>query len=235
MSLKRVPMIITKQKSPDDILKILAGRSRVFLIGCGDCATTCKTGGEEEVRVLVSFLEKHGKRVTGMVVPDVTCASAQAKIAFAKNKEALKNSDAVLVFACGSGVQCVKENDRFNLDVFSGCDSLFASLIDKDGNFKEVCSACGECLLHLTEGICPVTRCAKGLLNGPCGGSSQGKCEVDRDKDCAWVLIYNRLKEKNRPGQLRDRLAPRNHRLSLKPASVPAPAGRPGRAAGRKD
>jgi hypothetical protein len=205
-------MIATKQKKPEDILKMLEGKKRIFLVGCGDCAATCKTGGEDDIKKVADFLKAHGKDVTGTVVPDVTCVSAQAKIAFAKNREALKNCDAVMVFACGSGVQCVKENDRGNLSVYPGCDSLFAAVIDKDGALKEVCSACGACLLDLTEGICPVTRCAKGLMNGPCGGQNKGKCETDRTKECAWILIYNRLKEKGRVDQLKRRLPPRDHK-----------------------
>ncbi|MEK7849912.1 MAG: methylenetetrahydrofolate reductase C-terminal domain-containing protein [Candidatus Omnitrophota bacterium] len=213
-------MIITKQKSPQDILKALKDKARVFIVGCGDCAATCKTGGEEEVGAMAGFLGKQGKTVTGFVTPDVTCVAAQAKIAFAKNKEALKNSDAILVLACGSGVQCVRENDRLNLDVLPGCDSLFAALIDKDNNFQEVCSCCGECVLDLTEGICPVTRCSKGLLNGPCGGQNKGKCEVDKNRDCAWVLIYKKMKEKGTLQRLRQRLPPKNHKISTKPLSV---------------
>lgn len=216
-------MIITRQKSQDNILKMLKAKQKIFIVGCGDCAATCKTGGEAEVRSAAEFLKSCGKEVTGMVVPDVTCVTAQAKIAFATNREALNRSDAILVFACGSGTQCIKENDRFGLDVFPGCDSLFASLIDKDGVFQEVCSACGECLLDLTEGICPVTRCSKGLLNGPCGGHNKGKCEVDRTKECAWLLIYKRLKENGRLGQLKERIPAKDHKKSVRPGIEPAP------------
>jgi hypothetical protein len=213
-------MIVTKQKSRQDILKMLATKEKIFIVGCGDCATACKTGGEEEVRAMAKFLKQNNKEITGTVVPDATCVSAQAKAALAKNKEALKRSDGVLVFACGSGTQCLKENDRLGLAVFPGSDSLFAALIDKDGTFCEVCSACGECLLDLTEGICPVTRCAKGLLNGPCGGQKKGKCEGNGEKDCVWVLIYQRLKDKGRVGQLKRRLPPRDYRKSGKPGRL---------------
>ncbi len=204
-------MIITKQKSPEDILKMLSGKNNVFIIGCGDCSATCKTGGEAEVASMSDFLKKHGKEVLGTVTPDTTCVTAQTKVAFAKNKEALKKSDAVLVLACGSGVQCIKENDRFDLDVYPGCDSMFAALIDKEGSFQKVCSTCGDCLLDLTEGICPVTRCPKGILNGPCGGQNKGKCETDKNKDCAWILIHKRLKEKGRADRLKKRLPARNY------------------------
>jgi ferredoxin len=211
-------MIITKQKTPDDILKVLADKKNIFIIGCGDCAATCKTGGEPEVRAMAEFLKRHGKEVTGSVVPDTTCVSAQVKTAFAKNRDPLKKSDAILILACGSGVQCVRQNDRLSLDVLEGCDSLFAALVSADGSFQEVCSTCGECLLHLTAGICPMTRCSKSLKNGPCGGSTKGKCEVDRERDCAWVLIYRELERKGRLDVMKKRLAPRDHRKSLKPA-----------------
>jgi ferredoxin len=211
-------MIITRQKKEEEILKALDGKKRVFIVGCGDCATTCKTGGEPDVKAMADVLKAHGKEVTGFVVPETTCVAAQAKTAFAKNRAALKASDAILVLACGSGVQCARENDRLGLDVFPGCDSLFAALVNPDGSFREACSTCGECILDLTGGICPVTRCSKSLRNGPCGGSTKGKCEVDRDRDCAWVLIYEQLKNKGRLDVMKKTMGPRDHRKSLKPA-----------------
>ncbi len=210
-------MIVTRQKTPEKILEMLDGKERVFIVGCGDCAATCKTGGEPEVKAMAQYLAAHGKTVTGFVVPDVTCVSAQAKIAFAKNRAAMKASQAVIVLACGSGTQTVKENDRLNLDVYPGCDSLYAATIAADGALRQVCSACGECLLDLTEAVCPVTRCAKGLMNGPCGGQDQGHCEVDPMKDCAWILIYKKLKEKGRLDVLKRRQKPKNHCSHKKP------------------
>ncbi|MDD5618036.1 MAG: methylenetetrahydrofolate reductase C-terminal domain-containing protein, partial [Candidatus Omnitrophica bacterium] len=144
----------------------------------------------------------------------------QIKMAMAKNRPALSKSDAVLVFGCGSGTQSFKENDRLGLDVFSGNDTLFAGAVDSEGNFKEVCSACGDCILDLTEGICPVTRCAKGILNGPCGGQKDGKCETDRTKDCAWILIYKIKQEKKKTSDLKNINKTRDHKKSLKPHFV---------------
>lgn len=215
-------MIITSQKKGRELLQMLDGKKRIFIIGCGDCATTCKTGGEKEVQEVAGFLRENGKEISGFSVPEVACASSQAKIALAKNREALKKTDAVVVLACGSGVQCVQESDRMGLSVYPGCESLFSAIIDKDGAFREVCSSCGECILDLTGGICPVTRCSKSLLNGPCGGSYQGKCETDRQRDCAWVLIYQRLKEKGHLESLKRRLKPRSHQAHSRPGHVPA-------------
>ncbi len=213
-------MIVTRQKTLEQILKMLDGKKKIFIIGCGDCAATCKTGGDEEVRQMSDFLTQRGKEITGCAVPEDTCVSAKTKNALAKFSVQLKTSDAVLVLACGSGVQCVKENDRTHCEIFPGCDSLFAAFIDKDNVLKEVCSACGACVLELTEGVCPVTRCSKGLLNGPCGGQDKGKCEADKTKDCAWILIYNRLKEKGKVENLKKTLPPKDASRSKKPGIV---------------
>jgi len=189
-------MIISQKKPFEEILKALGSRKNIFIIGCGECAATCKTGGEKEVIQMKKELEAKGKVVTGWVIPDAPCVASQIKLALAKNKKAIDSSDAFLVLSCGLGVQSVLDNDRAKRMVFVGCDTMFGSIVDSSGlGFFERCSMCGECVLNITGGICPVTRCAKGLLNGPCGGSDKGKCEVDKEKDCAWILIYNRLKE----------------------------------------
>jgi ferredoxin len=210
-------MIITKQKDLNAISDLLKSKKNIFLVGCGECATTCKTGGEPEMLEMKKKLEAAGKTVTGWVVPESTCVSAKLKVALAKNRAALSKSDTVLVFGCGSGTQSFKENDRLKLDVFSGNDTLFAAVVDDAGNFKEVCSACGDCILDLTEGICPVTRCAKGLLNGPCGGQKDGKCETDRTRDCAWILIYKIKQEKKKLSDLKNINKTRDHKKALRP------------------
>jgi len=192
-------MIVTKNKPLEEILKFLGSSSRIFIIGCGDCAATCKTGGEKEIAQMKASLEANGKTVTGWAMPDSPCVASQMKLHFAKNKKAVDSAEVFLVLSCGLGGQSVLENDRNKRPVYIGCDTMFGSILDATGNgFFERCAMCGECVLNITGGICPVTRCAKGLLNGPCGGSNKGKCEVDKNKDCAWILIYNRLKDLNK-------------------------------------
>jgi ferredoxin len=213
-------MIITKQKELNAILALLNNKNNIFIIGCGECATTCKTGGEEQILEIKKKLEAANKTVTGYAVPNAPCVSAQIKTAMAQNRKALTQSDAILVFGCGSGTQSVKENDRLGLEIFSGNDTICAAIVDSQGNFKEVCSSCGDCILDLTEGICPVTRCAKGLLNGPCGGQKEGKCEVDREKDCAWIAIYKIKAQKNKLSDLKNIIQARDHKKSLKPHHV---------------
>lgn len=192
-------MIVTQKKPQEEILNMLKKQDKVFLIGCGECSTTCHTGGEKEVLEMKQWLESQGKKVTGWVIPNAPCIAAQTKAGFAQNMPALRDTQAILVLSCGLGVQSVKENDRFGLEVLPALNSMFGTLMDAKGNFHEVCSNCGECVLDQTGCICPITRCPKGLLNGPCGGVMKGKCEVDRTRDCAWVLIYKELEKK---GQL---------------------------------
>ncbi|MBU4376119.1 MAG: methylenetetrahydrofolate reductase C-terminal domain-containing protein [Candidatus Omnitrophica bacterium] len=215
-------MIITKQKDKSEILKYLGKESRIFIIGCGECATVCKTGGEKEVADMKKFLESHGKSVTGFCLPDAPCIASQARTAIGKNKTAMKESDALLIMACGLAIQSVKENMPFDKALHIANDTLFIGEVTKSGDFLERCSACGECILELTEGICPVTRCPKGLLNGPCGGVNKSKCEVNPDIDCAWVLIYEDLKKKGKIHLLKTYNPPKDHSKMLKPRKLMA-------------
>ncbi len=189
-------MIVTQKKPFEEILRAIGLHKKIFIVGCGECATTCKTGGEREVTEIRQLLEENAKVITGWAIPDSPCIASQVRLNLAKNKKAVDEADAFLILACGLGVQSVLDNDRAKRPVFIGCNTMFGSVVDKTGlAFFEKCSMCGDCVLNITGGICPVTRCAKGLLNGPCGGSDKGKCEVGKDRDCAWILIYNRLKE----------------------------------------
>ncbi|MFH0739082.1 MAG: methylenetetrahydrofolate reductase C-terminal domain-containing protein [Candidatus Omnitrophota bacterium] len=213
-------MIITEQKPIAQIIDSLKDYTSVFLVGCGECATTCKTGGEKELLALKALLEKEGKTVLGMCIPSAPCVAAQIKTELAKNIKALRQAEAVLVLACGLGAQSVKDNDRLGLAVLPGCNSLFGAVMDAQGNFYEKCSFCAECVLDITGGICPITLCAKGLLNGPCGGMDKGKCEVDKDKDCAWVLIYKELEKKNKLANLKKIHPVKDHKKALRPRKL---------------
>lgn len=131
--------------------------------------------------------------------------------------KALREAEAIVVFACGLGTQSVKDNDRVGLAVLPGNNTLFAAVVDAKGNFYEKCSLCAECILDVTAGICPITLCSKGLLNGPCGGTDKGKCESDKDKDCAWVLIYKELEKRKKTQDLKKILAPKDFKKTAKP------------------
>ncbi|MEW6101994.1 MAG: methylenetetrahydrofolate reductase C-terminal domain-containing protein [Candidatus Omnitrophota bacterium] len=210
-------MIITEQKPLEKILESLKGYNKVFLVGCGECAATCKTGGEPELKKMKELLEAQGKTVSGMCMPPAPCISSQIKTELAKNMKALREAEAILVLACGLGVQSVKDNDRLGLTVLPCCNTVFGAVMDAKGDFYEKCSLCGECVLDVTAGICPITLCAKGLLNGPCGGMNKGKCEVDPDKDCAWVLIYKELDKRKKLDTLKKALPAKDFKKSAKP------------------
>ena len=210
-------MIVTEQKALADILRSLEGCNKVFLVGCGECSATCQTGGEPEVSLMKAELQKHSKTVVGVCIPDAPCIAAKLKTELAKNIPALRQAEAILVLACGLGVQSVKDNDRLGLAVLPALHTVFGAVMDAKGDFYEKCSLCGDCVLDVTGGICPATLCAKGLLNGPCGGTNKGKCEVDRDRDCAWVLIYNELAKKNKLDKIRVIQRAKDHKKSGRP------------------
>ncbi len=213
-------MIVTERKTIKNIIDSLKNYSKIFIIGCGECATACKTGGEPEVARMKQDLESAGKTVTGSCIPSAPCIAAKLKSELAKNMKVLQASDAVLVLACGLGVQSFKDNDRLGLAALPALNTVFSAVMDAKGSFYEKCSMCGECILDKTGGICPVTLCPKGLLNGPCGGMNKGKCEVDKERDCAWVLIYKELEKDKKLGSFKETQSPRDFRKSGKPHSL---------------
>jgi hypothetical protein len=156
-------MIISQQKPLDELLASLKGYNKIFLVGCGECAATCKSGGEPELLKMKAELEAAGKVVLGMCMPGAPCVAAQIKTELARNMKVLRDCQALLVLACGLGVQSVKDNDRLGLTVLPANNTLFGAVMDAQGNFYEKCSMCAECVLGETGGICPVTLCPKGL------------------------------------------------------------------------
>jgi ferredoxin len=207
---------ITRQKQLAEIEQMLEGDSTVFLVGCGTCATMCHTGGKDEVLEMVRSLDALGKTVTGSVVIPTVC-DAQDREALAENARAVEDADSILVMACAFGVQTVAlYTDK---PVYPALDTLFMGQEMSSGVFSEVCVQCGECVLAWTAGICPLTACPKGLLNGPCGGAKKGRCEVSADKECAWELIYDRLRRHGRLDSLKRRRPLRDFAASMKPGT----------------
>jgi ferredoxin len=191
-------MIITKPRDWERIRRNLADldAKSVFIIGCGECATVARTGGQAEVLAAKARLEADGYEVTGWVVGAVTCHLGGTKLEIRKHVNEVEEADAVLVLSCGAGVQTVAESVR--QPVFPGLESAFLGNVQRSGVFEERCQMCGDCVLDKTAGICPVTTCPKGLLNGPCGGMWDGMCEVLTDHECAHVRIGRRLSEQGR-------------------------------------
>ena len=204
----------------EEILGCLLGKENIFLIGCSQCATACHTGGETEIAAMKENLEKAGKTVTGSLIGHEDCHILDIKRELRQHKEEVGKTDALLVMSCGAGAQSVVANSP-DKEVFTANDTIFLGNIRRTGMiFEENCSICGECVINETGGICPVTNCAKGLLNGPCGGVNNGKCEVDQEKDCAWVLIYQRLERLGKLDDMKEILEPKNYAASIKPAKL---------------
>ena len=211
-------MIITEQKSFTEIMEAVGDVKSLFLIGCGDCATLCKTGGEDDLKEMTEKLAAEGIEVTGSAVVPATCHELDTKRVMRKHKEETEKAEGFLVLTCGAGIQAVGDNTE--KIAISGCDSLFIGNSRRQLQYYEKCSACGNCVLNITGGICPETRCPKGLLNGPCGGAVDGKCEVDGVNNCAWIEIYDRLKTLGRLELLDAMVAYRDSRDSSKPRGM---------------
>jgi len=199
---------ITKQKSEEEIDRLLDGLGRVFIIGCGTCATLTRTGGEPEVKAMKERLSGQGRLVTGEAVLPVACDNLTGE-AIREYGPRIDQADALLIMTCAFGVQTIAR--QLKKMVVPALDTLFIGKENGIGQFDEICTQCGTCILGETGGICPVTSCHKGLVNGPCGGTNNGKCEIDTEKDCAWTLIYDRLKELDRLDSMRTLQKPRDH------------------------
>ncbi len=205
---------ITQQKGEEEVERLLDGIERVFIVGCGTCVTLTRTGGLPEVAAMKEKLSSKGKMITGDVVLPVACDNLTRE-ALAEYGGQIRQADALLIMTCGFGVQTLARHT--NKVVVPALDTLFIGKETGPGQFDEICTQCGTCILGETGGICPVTSCHKGLVNGPCGGTSNGKCEIDEAKDCAWTLIYERLKEFDRLDSMRKLQSPRNHQGEPRP------------------
>ncbi|HIE29486.1 TPA: hypothetical protein EYP66_19630 [Candidatus Poribacteria bacterium] len=190
-------MIVASRKPLDEIIEIIGDYEKVLIAGCGTCVEVCHAGGEKEVEILASQLRmKFGKEgINKEFLSDTV--ERQCELEFIEPfLEKAEDLDAILSMACGVGVNFLA--DRLDsLPVLPALDTTFYGATEEQGVWTEKCSGCGKCILHLTGGICPITRCSKSILNGPCGGSDGGKCEISADVDCAWHLIYERLKALN--------------------------------------
>lgn len=189
-------MIITTKKDRNDLLDAIAENKSFFLIGCSECASLCATGGEPELEDMKQFLETAGKEVTGTFRAKTGCQVLGTKVELKPFKEQLEKTDAILVMSCGAGTQAAVEIFQ-DKAVYPTNDSAFLGNMTRFQMFDERCSLCGECIIDKTGGICPLTNCPKGLLNGPCGGTNNGNCEVSPDIKCCWVRIYERMKKLN--------------------------------------
>ena len=205
---------ITQPKSEEALDRLLEDFTRIFVVGCGTCVTMTRTGGVEQVEAMREALLKKGKMVTGQMVVPVACDELGYEI-LEEQHEAVEASEALLIMTCAYGVQTI--GSQLKKTVIPALDTIFIGKESASGSFNEVCIQCGQCILGETGGLCPVTSCHKGLVNGPCGGTNNGKCEIDSNKDCVWTLIYNRLKQFGQVDLMRRHQPPKNYNVEPQP------------------
>jgi len=220
-------MIGQTQKPIEEILGFLDGKEKIVLVGCGGCATIFHTGGEVEVKEMADTLSKHGKNILAAIAPpfgEFTCYAPWSKARLEPYRKEIEDCDAILMLSCGDGLQVVRElvlEDEYGLTkpIYPGTDPI-GHMGGGPSLFREKCQQCGECLLGQYAGICPMTQCAKGLLNGPCGGSKNGKCEQEPEHDCAWILIYERLKKLGDLDKIKEFVAPKDYSKMKRPRQI---------------
>ncbi|HEY9246086.1 MAG TPA: methylenetetrahydrofolate reductase C-terminal domain-containing protein [Candidatus Methanoperedens sp.] len=204
-------MIISRQKEMSELLRE-AREENIFIIGCGKCAAKLHVGGEPEVLNMKKVLVSAGKNIVGWMVLSSACSISSWDEVISQNP-AIKKADALLVMSCGGGVSVI--SGFSDLQVYPALDTESLGGVCRDEIRDELCGLCGECAVWEYGGICPVSKCPKGLSNGPCGGAMEGKCEVD-GRDCAWDGIYNRLKRLGKLENITRIYPPRDHSIKLR-------------------
>lgn len=194
-------MVVNVPKPEEEVRDLLSEYSSIFILGCGGCPIGCKSGGEERIQELNNFVEKSGKSVTGWQLIDFLCNKVLVGTRLKNKISKLRQTDCILVVSCGIGVQAT--SNMVDLPVVPANDTLSSQGMQGLWPSNERCAGCGTCYLALTGGICPITTCSKSLINGMCGGQHEGKCEVEKDRDCGWYLIYEKLKSINKLDNLK--------------------------------
>ncbi len=208
-------MIVGQQKPLEEIWEMIKGYKKVLVFGCNTCVAVCHEGGNKEAEILTSMLRmKATQEGVDIEIKNGGIERQCEHEYFVSAAEQIDWADAVLSIACGAGVQFTNEKWPEKV-VLPGLNTTFIGVVDEPGMFTERCLMCGDCVLHLTGGICPIARCSKSLLNGPCGGSENGKCEVRPDIACGWQLIYDRLKAQGRL-ELLDEVIPAKNWVSAR-------------------
>ncbi len=203
-------MIIGSQKPIEEIWEMVKDFRKVLVFGCNTCVAVCHAGGEKEAETIASLIriraQQEGKE---MEVNHLGVMGHCEPEYFDPVMDEVKKYDLILSTACGVGVNFLSDRTG-NIPVYPGINTSFYGAVEAPGNFVELCAGCGNCILHMTGGICPIARCSKTLMNGPCGGTNNGKCEVSKDVDCAWFLIVERMKQLGTLEKLSEVLPPRN-------------------------
>jgi NAD-dependent dihydropyrimidine dehydrogenase PreA subunit len=207
-------MIIAEQKTLNDLIRMLEGHRKVLVVGCRSCVAVCLAGGEKEVGILAESLRLHSDLAgKDWQIDEVTLERACEKEWVKEMADSMDDQDVIVSLACGVGAQVIHEMCPV-VFVVPGVNTVSMGAPEEQGVYREKCVGCGDCVLHLTGGVCPVARCSKSLMNGPCGGSQNGKCEIDPDTPCGWDLIYRSLKQQGRLDLMEAVIPPKNWRPS---------------------
>jgi ferredoxin len=191
-------MIVADKKPIQEIIEEVKEHEKILILGCNECVTVCEAGGKKEVGVLASALRMYFLNQGREVKIDEVTLERQCDHEYLEEiRDVMDQYDAVVSIACGVGVQFMAEKYH-DTPIYPGVNTCFMGVTEKRGLWTERCQGCGDCILARTGGICPVSRCAKRIFNGPCGGSVKGSCEINKEIDCAWQLIIDRLKALNR-------------------------------------
>lgn len=217
-------MIVAQRKDFSELSQAVAGFRKVLVVGCGTCVAVCLAGGEKEAGILAAQLDLASQMEGREAVYAVACLERQCDREFLDQlADQAQEYDALLSLACGAGIQFLAERYP-QVPVLAGVDTTFIGINRDVGVWEERCRSCRSCLLTVTGGVCPVSLCPKGMLNGPCGGTRDGKCETDPARDCAWTLIWQRLAGLDRLENLAPTLPPRDHGLNALPGGQVHPA-----------
>jgi len=195
-------MIVAKQKPIKEILDMVRDAKKILILGCKGCVSVCNVGGAKEAAILASALRIAAKREGRSVEVDDHTLERQCDPEYIEElRDMIDGYDAVVSIACGVGPQFISERYP-SVRVFPGVNTEFMGGAEEHGIWSERCAGCGQCVIHYFGGVCPIARCSKSLLNGPCGGSDNGKCEISRDVDCIWDIIVKRMTEQGRLNEL---------------------------------
>ena len=199
-------MIISKSIDIKTIIKKI-NKEPVFILGCSECATICKTGGLNEINELKKKLEINGINVIGSVILEPACHRLNNKRILKKYSKQLNEAYNLIVLSCGNGAQTISEQFE-DKNIICGTNTIFLGQIKHLYEFDKKCNLCGNCIINNFYGLCLITRCPKNMLNGPCGGSINGKCEINSDMDCIWYIIVKKFDNKNKIDKLKKIIEP---------------------------
>lgn len=210
-------MIVAERKTLEQIEAMIEGFQKLLIVGCGTCVAVCMAGGEKETELLAAELRMKGKlEGKQRTIDQITITRQCDKEYLEQLARYMDEYDAVISMGCGAGVQFMAERYDEKI-VLPALNTRFIGVAEGAGVWTQRCMACAECILDQTGGVCPMTICAKNLLNGPCGGTDHGKCEVDNEKDCAWTLIYKKMEKLGRLDYLTKIQPPKDYSVMTKP------------------